>query len=163
MKNIKILLVINVLIFLLIPLVYADAPDSEANSSIWDGIIIEKFITKNPFRPQLPEKEEIQKVIPKDTKPDKIDDTKKNLWDRFKDIKPDTTVKTPVKDIIKSKPIVLPELKITGLIWNTNRPQAIVNGQIVDIGDTISATKIVAIRKTGIDISFEGITQTISP
>ena len=41
--------------------------------------------------------------------------------------------------------------------------QAIVNGQIVNIGDTIDATKIVAIRKNAIDIYFKEKTFTIKP
>ncbi len=131
--------------------------------SLWDDIVIEKFITKNPFKPQLPEKEESKKVIPKEFKPVKIEEPKGNLWDKFKNIQPPNFSKTTEPKQEVEIAVIPPQLIITGLIWNTDRPQAIVNGQIVDIGDTIEATKIVAIRKNAIDISFKGKTLTIRP
>ena len=45
-----------------------------------------------------------------------------------------------------------PELKISGLIWNTNKPQAIVNGQIVAKGDVVQEWIITSISKNGIEI-----------
>ena len=52
--------------------------------------------------------------------------------------------------------IPLPKITISGVIWNSDRPQAIINNEIIDIGDTVSEIEIVDIRKTGIDGLFHG-------
>jgi hypothetical protein len=57
----------------------------------------------------------------------------------------------------------IPQLTVTGLVWNSDRPQAIVNGQVANQGDTILGVKIVRIHKRGIDVAFEGATTTIKP
>ena len=95
----------------------------------------------NPFEPKLPR---TVKMLEKN----KIIETTK------------TTETTSVQSEASLQP---PALDINGLVWNTNRPQAIINNQVVDVGDTIAETKIVAIRKTGVDVSFRGKILTISP
>jgi hypothetical protein len=50
----------------------------------------------------------------------------------------------------------MPKLTIEGIIWNTQIPQAIVNGQVVRIGDTIEGVKIEKIEKQGITIDHNG-------
>ena len=50
----------------------------------------------------------------------------------------------------------LPKFTIEGIIWNANMPQAIVNGQVVRIGDTIEGVRIVKIEKQGITIDYNG-------
>lgn len=47
-----------------------------------------------------------------------------------------------------------PMLEINGIVWNTKKPQAIINDQVVVIGDTIENSKIVDIRKDGVDVIF---------
>jgi hypothetical protein len=57
----------------------------------------------------------------------------------------------------KEKLVVpLPEFTIEGIIWNTYMPQAIVNGQVVKIGDVIEGVTIVNIEKQGITIDYGG-------
>jgi hypothetical protein len=60
-------------------------------------------------------------------------------------------------------PAPIPQLTITGLVWNSSRPQAIVNGQVVNQGDLISGVKVIRIHKRGIDIAFNGVSSTIKP
>ncbi len=55
---------------------------------------------------------------------------------------------------IKIEIITPPALKISGIIWNTKKPQAIINNTVVSIGDTIENSKIVDIRKEGVDIIY---------
>jgi len=57
--------------------------------------------------------------------------------------------------------ISAPALKVSGLVWNTDKPQAIVNSQIVNVGDTVSESEIVSIEKTGIKILYKGEAFTI--
>lgn len=47
-----------------------------------------------------------------------------------------------------------PELKIEGVIWGGKINQAIVNGKVVTIGDTIENARIVDIKKEGIKIFY---------
>jgi len=56
-----------------------------------------------------------------------------------------------------------PNWKIQGLIWNTDRPQAIVNNQVVNLGDFIQEWKITGISKAGIAISCQDVTFLIEP
>ncbi|MBU4334593.1 MAG: hypothetical protein KKD07_09145, partial [Candidatus Omnitrophica bacterium] len=68
---------------------------------------------------------------------------------------------------VKPQPIEVvpepPQMIISGLVWNSDRPQAIVNNKVIDVGDTIETVQIVAIRKEGIEIEFQGKTITIEP
>lgn len=89
---------------------------------------------KDPFLPALPKK----KIIPKKV-------------EQKAQVKP---VAVSVKE--QEKEIIPPSLAIQGLIWNTDRPQAIVNESVVGIGDMLEGAKIVGIQKTGISIVYEG-------
>ena len=60
----------------------------------------------------------------------------------------------------KPKP-VQPQLMISGIIWNSDRPQAIINNQVVDIGNKVNESTIVAINKSGVDVVFDGEKFTI--
>lgn len=53
-------------------------------------------------------------------------------------------------------PITPPPLQITGVIWNTLRPQAIVNGKIVDVGDRLGDLTILSIDRDFLEISYQG-------
>jgi hypothetical protein len=77
------------------------------------------------------------------------EDPFKNLFElhfyRMRKVKPKEKLVVP-----------LPELTIEGIIWNTYMPQAIVNGQVVKIGDVIKGVTIVNIEKEGITIDHSG-------
>jgi hypothetical protein len=47
-------------------------------------------------------------------------------------------------------------LKINGIVWNTDLPQAIVNDRVVRIGEDLQGAKIVAIKKEGIEVVHNG-------
>ena len=102
---------------------------------------------RNPFAPQLP----VVKKAPKpEPKPEPKPDIKKTDRPKIKPRDPKPTLSNK-----------LPTVSITGIIWNSRRPQAIINGRVIDIGDTIEDMKIIAIRKTGIDVSFRGASKTL--
>jgi hypothetical protein len=48
--------------------------------------------------------------------------------------------------------IPMPPLSIEGLIWNTDVPQAIINGKVVRKGDMIEGVKILEINGDGITV-----------
>ncbi len=53
-------------------------------------------------------------------------------------------------------PMESPALKISGLVWGTEKPQAIVNNSIVGVGDQIEGWTITVINEQGIEISAQG-------
>lgn len=50
----------------------------------------------------------------------------------------------------------LSKLKVQGIIWGVRNPQAIINDQVLKIGDLIEGAQVVSIEKKGITISFYG-------
>lgn len=48
----------------------------------------------------------------------------------------------------------LPDLVIQGIVWGGRLPQAIINNEVVKIGDTIEGVRIIDISKDGVIISF---------
>ena len=111
---------------------------------------------QNPFKPLLPEKI-IEPVIKEPPKPPESNSTPpRQIRTQQRNPSEDTSLETPPK-------IALPTLVITGVIWDSDRPQAIINGDVVNEGDTVAEIKIVAIRKTGIDIIYQGQAMTLTP
>jgi hypothetical protein len=56
----------------------------------------------------------------------------------------------------------LPRLNIQGIVWGGELPQAIINGQVVKIGDRIEGVRIVDISKEGISVFYSGRQQLIA-
>jgi hypothetical protein len=102
---------------------------------------------RNPFIPSLPkinQGEEIKPAVP--TRP-----SIENIRPRPQDPK------------TKGAQTVRPNFRIQGLVWNTDRPQAIINDQVFNIGDTIDSWTITAIEKAGISVVSNNITFLIEP
>jgi len=61
-------------------------------------------------------------------------------------------------EIIPVEPEVkLPDkFDIKGLVWDTDVPQAIINGRVRKVGDNMGEVKIVTIDKTGVGVLYEG-------
>jgi len=121
------------------------------NAIAFNEVDLDNTSIDNPFEPKLP----------KPKKPEKPDRPKpqKPRAPRGPIISTKTTetgTQTPQKP-------ERPALHVLGLIWNSDRPQAIINGRVVDIGDSISNVKIIAIRKNEIDVEFNGEFATIKP
>ncbi len=57
---------------------------------------------------------------------------------------------------LDSREIPISEFNVQGMIWNSDRPQAIIEGQILGIGDEIKGAKIVEISKEGVKLLIEG-------
>ncbi|MFA6378758.1 MAG: hypothetical protein WCX16_03130 [Candidatus Omnitrophota bacterium] len=97
------------------------------------------FLHRNPFKSWLPK---IEEKIEKEPEATKIE---------YKE--PEVKIIPVLKPapVEEAKP---PEIKISGLVWSTDRPQAIINDQILTIGDMIGDSKIIDINKDGVDIMF---------
>ena len=70
------------------------------------------------------------------------------------------------KPIIEQPKVVVvtpPNLSVTGIVWNSNRPQAIINNQVVGVGDTIAEVTIVNITRNGVGFEYNGKRFIINP
>lgn len=62
----------------------------------------------------------------------------------------------------KVEDITLPTLTVSGIIWGSKTPQAIINGKIIKEGDTLEGVEVLEIRKEGIVIFYKGREFTIA-
>ncbi len=75
------------------------------------------------------------------------------LKDRLSIFIASIATKLKKKKTIAIKP---PQFNITGLIWNSDRPQAIVDSNVLSVGDEIKGAKLLSVNKDGIRIQYEG-------
>ena len=101
---------------------------------------------EDPLIDKLPKPKTIEEISYKKTEKDPL----KNIFAQFLER---LRRRVPEEEIEK---LPIPDLNIEGLIWNSDMPQAIVNGSVVKIGDDIEGIKIVEINKKGITIEYEG-------
>jgi hypothetical protein len=59
------------------------------------------------------------------------------------------------KDQQPAEAVVLPPLAIQGIIWGSSLPQAIVNGKLLTIGDTVAEVTITGISGDGLEVRFK--------
>jgi len=100
---------------------------------------------RNPFQSWLPK---IEEVVEKTQETTKIIKEVPKL-----DIKEKLALPIKIPKAVE-KPKEPPRIRITGLIWNSDRPQAIINGRVVSEGDALEDFTIVRIHPKGIDINF---------
>ena len=53
---------------------------------------------------------------------------------------------------------VVTGIDVTGIVWNSKRPQAIVNNKVVSVGDKVNDYEVKAIKKSGVILKFSGQT-----
>ena len=127
---------------------------------IVDSSSFEMLSARDPFTPQVPQ-EEIRAQRAEPIRPVGVNEPVV--------LPPPPAVQEPSvsmprqEDITRPPRILepLPGINVAGVVWNTDRPQAIINGQIVGIGDTVSGAKILDIKKMGITVLFQGRTETL--
>lgn len=137
-----------------------DTIEAQGVRLIVDSSSFEMRSARDPFTPQVPQEEiRAQRVEP--IRPVGVNEPVV--------LPPPQAVQEPSvrmprqEDITRPPPIFepLPGMNIAGVVWNTDRPQAIINGQIVGIGDTVSGVTMLDIKKTGITVLFQGRTETL--
>lgn len=99
---------------------------------------------RNPFIPQLP--------VPK---------TADEIPVEQGQVQPD--IPFPGPESAAAPEIVKPSFSISGLVWNTNMPQAILNGEVVGIGDVVESWTISDITNEGVEVTFQNKTFKIKP
>ena len=130
-----------IIYFLTLLTVFAFAEEKTKSSKPETDSLVQLLLTtKDPFIPKLPQ---VKKIINAQGKP--------------------IFVPQNLSHPVSQRQAVKPRFQIAGLVWNTNRPQAIVNGQVVSIGDSIGGWIISQITKKGIEVTSEGTTFFIEP
>jgi hypothetical protein len=89
-----------------------------------------------------------------------VEYTADNLRDPF-EVEPIEEEDKVVSPPIASQP-PLPSLNIQGIIWGSELPQAIINNQVVKIGDVVQGARIVDISQAGITVFYNGRQQLIT-
>ena len=120
---------------------------SQQKSKVID--IVKKELTisqEDPLIDKLPRPKTIEEISYKKTEKDPL----KNIFAQFLE---KLRRRVSEKEIEK---LPIPDLNIEGLIWNSDMPQAIINGSVIKIGDYIEGVKVIEIDKKGITIEYEG-------
>lgn len=113
---------------------------------------------RNPFTPRLPD-EIPQAPLPAEEKVSE-QNTRQDIQTDATETPPEASQQTPaVEEVVLPKP----DYKISGIVWNTDRPQAIMEGRIVSIGDSIEQWRITGISRGGVEISFKNQRFLIEP
>ncbi|MFC1806767.1 hypothetical protein ACFL0T_00165 [Candidatus Omnitrophota bacterium] len=124
--------------------------------------LIITFFGKTGFKKPFVKKPKIEEEIREDESIDKLPSPKDFPLIKYEGTGKDplrdlyllhlSRIKTPTKTNRPKRP--LPQLKIEGLIWNSDMPQAIVGGKVINIGDSILDAKVVGISKEGITLEY---------
>ncbi|MFH0731409.1 MAG: hypothetical protein V2A72_00615 [Candidatus Omnitrophota bacterium] len=59
--------------------------------------------------------------------------------------------------LLKAQGVEPPKISISGLVWNSDRPQVIANGKVFSVGDQIEGAKLLSVDKNGITVEYKGI------
>lgn len=122
------------------------------------NIYLNSFAEKDPFDSALPPKEEMA------TSPNTTQASTNLIQPPITETKPNDTTQLPSpQDTVENSDIPFPPLSITGIVWNTDRPQAIINGKIVELGDKIDEVQIVSIDQYSIVVLFHDQYITLNP
>jgi competence protein ComGC len=126
------------------------------------------FLAKNRTRDtSAVSQESIEDIIKRVSIPEKLMTVKyESSRDPLRDLINAYYIKKEAELKLKNpeKPLEPPPLvKIEGLLWNTNKPQAIVAGRILNVGDEVEGFKILEIGKEGITIEYSGNPLLLTP
>lgn len=150
MKRFQSILVVMITFLAITHLIYAEdqIPSKEIDLTI-DDASIDYYSNNNPFQSKRPEVEPV-KIIDQE-----------NIY-AIKDPIPEDQIEQqiPVQEPVKPIP---PTLILKGIVWDTDRPQAIINDQVLSQGDIIEGARIVSIRKSGINLVFQDVNFTLKP
>lgn len=156
---------IFLLIIWIIP-AFVSIIEAREDRFVIDSSYFASFSSRNPFESQLPKTETTQEKRPKlvEINPPEVPPPAPKPQPLAQPVVPQPPpVAQPVYQPPPPPRPVMPSLKVTGLVWNTDQPRAIINGQIVGIGDTVQDVKILNISKDSIEILFDGETTVIHP
>ncbi|HQO58066.1 MAG TPA: hypothetical protein PLT76_05035 [Candidatus Omnitrophota bacterium] len=115
---------------------------------------------RNPFVPRLPDElpQEEPEVV------EKTPETDSPIQSEMQTSAAETPVIVSEQtQVVEEVLLPKPDYKISGIVWNTARPQAIMEGRILDVGDSIEQWRIIGISRGGVEISFKNQKFLIEP
>jgi len=71
-------------------------------------------------------------------------------------VPPKRPARTIPAELPAISPSELPNLKLQGIIYIPSRPQAMINGQTVTVGDEVGGARIARITPTGVELHYKG-------
>ena len=74
---------------------------------------------------------------------------------------PPVPLPLPKQDEPVKKKLEIPQLKVTGIVYDTEVPQAIINGKVVGVGAVVDGVSILKIQKGRVDARYEGTDITL--
>ena len=76
---------------------------------------------------------------------------KADLTEQGKPVKIDRTAPPP-------PPAQPPAVTVQGMVWGGPRPQALIDGELYEVGEAVQGARIVAIDRNGVTVEVEGMT-----
>ena len=77
---------------------------------------------------------------------------------------PTTVTTSAIQPAVATPPAIpKPSFKISGLVWNTPKPQAIINDRVYKVGDTIESWAIISIGKKGVEVISQNTKYLLEP
>ncbi|MBF0619147.1 MAG: hypothetical protein HQL19_03150 [Candidatus Omnitrophica bacterium] len=139
------------------------AEEELSNVAPQDRQALEKVIRAltSPFTPRLPE----DPLPPVEQKgPSEAQLLQKKQAEEKQKAVERKVVPPPVVAAVQLPPEPpLPNLVLTGIVYNPKKPQAIINGKVVDLGQmVIEGVVVTEITKSKVEVSFRGLKHTLS-
>ncbi len=66
-------------------------------------------------------------------------------------------------EVVPAEQIGITDLELQGIFWNISNPQAIINRQIVSVGDSVDSAEVEAITQEGVILSLNGQKFNLKP
>lgn len=131
---------------------------------LWQGYKIanQLILSNNMARILTPKRVGLKKIRSDfetaSLRPSKISYTGRGFRDPFDNSR---IIKLPSRlEPVRTEEVIseldLSSMKITAMIWDSPRPQTIINGVIYEVGDEIMGAKIMKIDKEGVHLFFKG-------
>ncbi len=57
---------------------------------------------------------------------------------------------------IEEAPANVDFLKLSGVLWNSDEPRAIINGRVVNVGGMVEGAEVVSIGQSRVDVRYKG-------
>jgi hypothetical protein len=70
-------------------------------------------------------------------------------------------VEVPRAVVVPEPPVRLPLLQVSGIIFGTDHPVAVINGNVVDEGGVVDDVKVLKIGRGRIDVLYKGVVHVV--
>ncbi len=124
---------------------------SSSQAQAGDALLDQLDLIKNPFESQMPKEEPLPPALPKES-PQKVVASSKNK--STGSVRGQYAGNAQHSAMVREVPP--PQIQVQGLVWGGKLPQAIIENQIVMVGDDVAEVKVVAISQDGVEVTYLG-------